>query len=177
MADGIDVTIKGLDKTIRRNQSMYDIVQTPKMAPIVSAIAVVWDTNFRTEGSLVGGWRPLTEQTNALRVSRGYPPVSPILVQSGDLKRAAVDSLIGKGEYNESVTGDGVLMTYVASERSFKLNISGKKVTNQFRSQSRKRGSANYSAPPRRFWFVSPAVTDAAKNALLKGIKERLSRV
>ncbi len=177
MVDGIDVKFTGIDRAVRRNTQMFDIVQNPKMAPIVSAIAVVWDVNFRGEGSLVGGWRPLTEATNKLRVSRGYPPVSPILVQSGDLKRAAVDSLIDKGEYNESVTGDGVMMSYVASERSFRLNISGRKVTNQFRSQSRRRGSERYSAPPRPFWFVNPEVVDAAKSALMKGIKERLSKV
>jgi hypothetical protein len=174
MPEGISLKFTGIDRVVKRNKNIYDVVENPRMSPIVSNIAKMWEVNFNTEGAMVGGWRDLTDETNKVRQARGYPPAHPILVQSGDLKRAAITSLINKGEYNESVNGDGVLMTYVAGHRQFKLNISGRKVTNQFRSQSRKRGSRNFSAPARRFWFVSPGVIAAAKDALLKDIKQRV---
>ena len=46
------------------------------------------ETNFTTEGGLVGGWAPLTESTVKGRMRAGYGGAHPILQRTGALRRS-----------------------------------------------------------------------------------------
>lgn len=172
MADGIELKITGVNEQITRNVDVMHILTSIKMTPAVRNIARVWGNNFVSEGGSVGGWRELAPATQDLRASRGYDPQHPILVQTGALQRAAWLRLAVNSGESLSVSGEGVSMNYSARFNTANLSISGTKVTNQFRSQNRRRGSRIYSQPPRRFWFVDAAVVEAAKKGILESIQE-----
>ena len=64
------------------------------------------EARFAAEGDEASGkWAPLTETTNKIRQSLGYPPGGPINVRTGELKRHVVE---GKGD----VGIDGFGVTY-----------------------------------------------------------------
>lgn len=172
--DFISLQYKGIDRVQRRMKRVEAVVRDPHPAPIVNNIAKVWKVNYNTEGSMVGGWRDLTQMTQQVRESRGFQPDHPILKQYGHLYQAAIESLVNARGRSGRSNQDGASMTWTSSNGRILLRIAGKKVSNQFRQQSRKRGSAIYSAPPRRFWFVNPAVVNAAKAGLLKSINKEL---
>lgn len=162
----ITVTQKGIPATQTRTQKVAKVIGDPDMNVIVRAMARVWQSNFESEGGMVGGWRPLTESTNDLRQSRGYPRAHPILVQSGGLKRAAITSLLnvqGPRWQQEK----NVMTSWQPSKLHGTLTISGPKVDNQFRVRDRRNG---ISSPPRPFWFVNPRVELAAAYALTNWI-------
>lgn len=170
----VNVKYSGLDRNIRRMKLAEEAIEDPRLVPVVNAIADIWKVNFDTEGSLVGGWRPLSEMTQEVRRSRGFNPKHPILEQYGQLRYAAVEALSKTTSESLTVNADGAHMRYTSGKNRFELTISGRKVMNQFRNQSRKKGSAIFSAPPRRFWFVDNRVVDAARRALIEGIKKEL---
>lgn len=178
MADDqlIKMTYRGLDRQQRRYRELVHIVQNPEPSPVVRAVAEVWRVNFDSEGSMVGGWRPLAEMTREVRKQRGFNPDYPILKQYGVLRRVAIESLVNAKGRSGSALGKGAVMSWQGDGDRITLRISGKKVSNQFRMQSRKRGSANYSSPPRRFWFTSPQVVRAAQTALIKSIRDEFRR-
>ncbi len=165
----------GIDREIRRFGRVETIVKDPNMAPIMNAIAEVWEVNFDAEGSMVGGWRELTESTQRLRQARGFGPDHPILKQTGALRSAAIEALKSVKGKSAIYSGSGVRMNYSSSDGQAQAVIEGEKVTNQFRS--RVRGRFGFSAPPRRFWFVDSTVTNAASAALLKSVNEEIKKV
>lgn len=175
MADNlVNVKYSGIDRQIKRLLRAQDVIEDPRLTPVVNAIADIWKVNFDGEGSLVGGWRQLTPMTQKLRQSRGFNPEHPILEQTGGLRQAAVEALSRTTSESLTVNADGAHMTYTSGKNRFQLTISGRKVANQFRNQSRRKGSARFSSPPRRFWFVDPNVVKAAQNALIKGMMQEI---
>lgn len=175
MADNlVNVNYTGIDRQIRRMRLAQEVIEDPRLVPVVNAIADIWKINFDTEGGLVGGWRPLAEMTQEVRRSRGFNPEHPILEQYGRLRYAAVEALSKTTSESLTVGGEDAHLSYRSGKNQFSLEISGRKVTNQFRNQSRRRGSQRFSAPPRRFWFVDERVVKAAQQALIEGIKKEL---
>lgn len=164
----IDVNFKGIDKVIDRATKIKQAVQHPNIHKMVQGMAGVWQSNFDSEGGAVGGWRPLTEMTQRVRMQRGYPPQHPILVQSGALKRAAVTGLTNVNG-PRVLTYKDVMMSYVPHDLGATLTISGAKVDNQFRIRT-----ADFSQPARPFWFVNGEVEDAALGALHEWISREL---
>ena len=169
--DFINATYSGLDNQIKRSDKIKLAVGQPDINVMARAMAGVWQSNFTREGAAVGGWRPLTEATNDLRQSRGYPREHPILVQTGALRRAAIESLLNVNG-PRLMTGKGVMMSYQPALLGASFSISGPKVDNQFRVRDRRSG---ISSPPRPFWFVNNAVSDAAANALSEWISAEIA--
>lgn len=160
----ITVTYSGLDKAIANIATAKSKLSNVDTSMMVNAIAAVWKVNFDSEGSMVGGWRDLAESTQILREQRGFDPQHPILVQTGVLRRIAIDALLNaKGPRRQF--GPGVSMSYVGANNSATLRISGAKVDNQFRVRGPQRET---SQPPRPFWFVDPTVEKAAADGLRK---------
>lgn len=173
----INLRYTGLDAVQRRIQKVETVVKNPHPAPIVQNVARVWKVNYDAEGAMVGGWRELAEMTQRVREQRGFNPEHPILKQYGHLYRAAILSLIDARGRSGRSNQDGAAMSWRSSPGSIQLHIAGRKVSNQFRQQSRKRGSPIFSAPPRRFWFVNPQVVRAATEGLRKSINRELREV
>ena len=164
----ITLTYKGIDRQVKRIRNLEQVVSDPSLDPVVRDIAKVWQVNFDTEGGKVGGWRELAEMTQAVRAERGFNPFHPILVQTGGLRRVAIERLLSA---TGSTTGrtDGASMRLAIGRLSALLTISGRKVSNQFRAQQRG-GFGAFSRPPRRFWYVDDEVRAAAHRGLRKGI-------
>lgn len=169
----VDLKFKGIDRQIKRYTKVAETVDNPRMMPLVRAVGRVWRDNFNSEGRMVGGWRELSEMTRLVRSQRGYNPAHPILKQSGALYHAAIEAPVN-GRRN--VSADGAHYSLTDGRRKVDLRIEGTKVTNQFRQRGGTRGG-RWSSPPRRFWFVSPEVVKAAKDALFKEIQTQLREV
>lgn len=165
------ITITGIPGQIARIDRIRKVVEDPDVNFAVRAMAGVWQSNFKGEGNAVGGWRPLTEATNDLRQSRGYPREHPILVQSGALRNAAITQLLNVNGPRTS-SGKGVMMSYQPRKLGASLSISGPKVDNHFRVRDRKSG---ISSPPRPFWPVNNAVESAAARGLQQWILVRIA--
>lgn len=166
--DFVKVTFTGIDATQKRTARIEKALSHPDLNPAVRAMAGVWQSNFDSEGTAVGGWRPLTDMTNRVRSQRGYPEEHPILVQSGALKRAAITSLLNVNG-PRLMTGKGVMMSWQSSGMRGTLEISGPKVDNQFRIRTR-----TMSSPPRPFWFVNREVEQAATDAIGRWIEKEI---
>lgn len=171
----ITLTYKGIDRQIRRFRRVEQVVEDPAMDPIIRDIAKVWQVNFDAEGSKVGGWLPLAEMTQAVRAERGYNPNHPILVQTGGLRRVAIERLLGARGSTSGRT-EGASMRLAIGRASALLTITGYKVSNQFRSRQR-RGFGAFSRPPRRFWYVDDEVRAAAHRGLRRGVIEDIRTV
>ena len=170
----IELKYTGIDKQIKRMRRVSEVIQDPALDWVIRDIAKVWQVNFDTEGSKVGGWRELAELTQQVRQSRGFDPQHPILQQTGGLRRAAIDHLT-RTRGNSSRAEDGASMRLTMGHASALLTISGRKVSNQFRERVRGRGG--HSRPPRRFWYVDDEVRAAAHKGLLRGILSDVRKV
>jgi hypothetical protein len=171
--DGITLKWKGIDTTRRQMLAVKNLASNPDTSGMVREVAGVWAENFRGEGSMVGGWRELAESTQRLRESRGFPPDHPILVQTGTLRRVAIEYLLASSG-PRSAFGPGVALSYTTGPLSAKLRVSGAKVDNQFRIRDRRAGT---SQPPRPFWFVNPQVNEAAARGLNKWLSDSLRKL
>jgi hypothetical protein len=158
--DFIKVTYSGLDAARKRIDRVQTTIKSPPLHKMVQGMAGIWQSNFDTEGTRVGGWRPLTQMTQDIRERRGFNPEHPILVQYGHLRRAAVEGLLNVNG-PRVLTFPGVMMSYRPSGDRATLEISGPKVDNQFRIRD-----ASFQSPARRFWFVDSSVEEAAAHAL-----------
>lgn len=156
----IKVTSSGLRPLTAKVERVRAAVNQPNINKMVQGMAGIWQSNFDSEGGIVGGWRPLTKMTQDVRQQRGYPREHPILVQSGALRRAAADGLVNVNG-PRVLTYKGVMMSYHPSQFGATLRISGQKVDNQFRNRN-----SEFSSPARPFWFTDHGVDDAAVAAL-----------
>lgn len=172
MADQvISLKYQGIDRQIKKVRRVQAAVEDPALAPVIRNIAKVWEVNFDAEGSKVGGWRQLAEITQLMRQSRGFNPDHPILVQTGGLRRAAIDALL-HADGDTARRENGASMRLSIGKASALLTITGRKVSNQFRERTRGRGGI--SRPPRRFWFVDDEVKAAAHKGLRDGILDEV---
>lgn len=164
------ITLKytGIDAQKRRIDRVIERVQNPAMDPVVRNIAEVWKVNFDSEGGKVGGWRELAEMTQAVRAERGFDPRNPILVQTGGLRRVAIERLTNATGSTSGRT-DGASMRLAIGRASALLSITGRKVSNQFKARQRS-GFGAFSRPARRFWYVDDEVKAAAHRGLREGI-------
>jgi len=167
-AGPVIITFRGLQPMIKAVQDLEKVVDSPDMAGMIRGAAKVWDQNFKHEGWLAGkGWKPLSEFTRNIRLWRGYPESHPILVQSGGLKRAAVeypaafkDGQKSMARSNSAGNGNTQLVIRTATRRAA-LTLSGPKVENNFGGETSGMGwtgSYTHRLPERRFWFVSEEV-------------------
>lgn len=146
----------------------YDgVVSDPKTVSAgVSFIGSGIKGIFSSEGASAGfTWRMLADVTNSLRVTRGYPPAHPILVQGGSLKRAAADSLAAWLPETRRMTrsGRGVSLAASATPRLFTAKLSGEKVLNHFGGTD---PDSQSNIPARPFFGITDAAAKQAAYAI-----------
>ena len=91
-------TIEGVPELSRLLQMEYNKVENFQKPLQKSAQLVLADvqTNFQTEGGLVGGWQPLTAGTVKGRLRGGFGGAHPILQRSGKLKSSFYSRVTAK---------------------------------------------------------------------------------
>lgn len=90
-------------------------------------LKTAFGTNFDSEGSLVGGWKPLDPKTSAWRVEEGFPPFGPILVNTGGLRAAVFGARTDVGRKEASVTVEHRLATF-HQYGSTKVNLPAREI-------------------------------------------------
>jgi len=130
-------------------------------------VAKVWDRNFISEGSRVGGWRELAERTVEERERAGFPGRHPILVRYGDLRLLTTRHLLNVNPNETRRMDRGGEIEVRVSTKNGTLDVSahGNKAMNQFRGKNR---------APRPYWFVDESVIRSAHGALVPWISRRL---
>jgi hypothetical protein len=165
----LDIDVVGLTQLMSKMKKFKHDIQKPDLSFGVRGMARVWAENFSSEGSMVGGWRPLAPSTQKKRIERGFDPNHPILQQTGALRRVTITSLLA-ARGPRSVSGDGIAMTSVYHGLSAVLNSSGEKSKNQ-------QGGKNEGGtriPPRPYWFVDGRVTKAAEDGISRWVTKML---
>lgn len=170
----------GLLPMINAVQSVQDQIENVDMTAPVRGAGKVWDENFKAQGWLASrGWRPLSEFTRGIREWRGYNPDSPILEQSGGLRKAAAQYPMQMREGQKSMSrttpatpfSNGTPTTIVIrmTRNRAILTITGSKVANNFGGEDTGTtwtGTGTYVLPQRRFWFVSPEVQSQMEQSI-----------
>lgn len=143
----------------------------------IRGMASEWQRNYDTEGSLVRPkWKHLSKTTRRLRKKRGYPVSHPILVQSGGLRRAAIEHPLSftKKSMMRTVPGDAqpgaggnTSIRITRSPNRAKMVLTGDKVNNN-------EGGSFFGhpkrLPKRKFWYVDRRVERAGAEELAKAM-------
>jgi hypothetical protein len=178
----VTVYFSNLLGPIRALQTLDTRLSDPDMSPMVRGAAGIWQHNFTTEGRRgAGHWSRLRPYTRQVREKRGYRPDHPILVQSGGLRRAAVDYPAEfRGKTMSRTTGrtpGGGGGPTTINIRTLKgrvvLNISGDKVANQHGEIL----DYTRNVPARPFWFVNSAVRQAAAGTFADQITKEFKKL
>lgn len=134
-----EVGFDGLRELIHHNHRLMTGVSKnkTKLKQAVNNYRFEVADNFDTEGGSTpfGQWQPLSAARIAERNGREHP----ILVDTGDLRRVAV---------NVTGSGDGVKAETKYGDKDVTLTISGEKVRNQFFFMN----EYGWMTPPRVFW-------------------------
>lgn len=142
-------------------------------------VADAWRSSFDASGSMVG-WAPLSEVTNIIRESQGFPREVPILFRSGALRRVAVDKFQDATRSGSWQKSDSYSRHTTSGRLSIKdgvasLSVSGWKVTNQT-GFSYRRGNRTVRVPGRPFWFVNDTVRYQARVGVAEWVKKEVAR-
>ena len=133
--------------------------------------ASLFDTNFRSEGGLVGGWADLSDKTIEERIRLGFG-AGPILFRHGDLREMTATSLMtadGSGTFTKTDgQGKTITVTLVAKRGSAIVTAGGEKAYNQVRTTT---------APARPYWFVNSGVMSALKASSVEQLTEAIKRI
>lgn len=134
-------------------------------------MASLFDKNFVSEGSLVGGWADLSDKTIEERIRLGFSE-GPILVRHGDLREITSTSLMtasGAGTFTKT-DGQGKTIVVTLAAHGGRLNVSagGDKAFNQV---------ATRTAPARPYWFVNNGVLTALKASSVEQLTEAIKRI
>lgn len=147
MARANGISIKGitqLDRIITFHTDGLEAALHSRrtMSPFINAFGRDTNMRFSDEVSPTGrSWQSLTGYTNEKREERGYPPTSPILEQSGQLRAAAATPFLKWGANTGKSTrsfnapyGNHHNIKMVASNSGgrFHAQISGPRVANQY---------------------------------------------
>ena len=133
-------------------------------------VAEVFDRNFTSEGSMVGGWAELAEKTKEIRREQGYGP-TPILIRYGALRAVVTQGFMqanGPGswartdDYSDHTTSARLRI----SRDTAVLEAHGWKVANQWGHPNR----SGRPVPARAFWFTTRPAMSAAKEGVVRWI-------
>jgi len=172
-AGPVQAYFAGLQPIIASMQKLQEKVENVDMTGPVRGAGKAWQENFKYEGWLAGaGWTPLSRYTRSERARRGYGAASPILQQSGGLRKVAADypaeMKTGQKSMSRSTPGTPgsddstpTSLTIRMSRNRAVLTLTGSKVANNEGGTNKaftRGGLMEYRLPRRRFWFVSPEV-------------------
>lgn len=171
------INYRGLLTQIRKLARLQESLNKDiDVSPAIRGMAKEWQRNFDSEGGMVGGWKKLSPSTLRLRKKRGYGP-GPILVQSGGLRRAAIEYPLSfsKKTMTRTVPGSGhtwaggpTTINIRTSPNRAKMVLSGDKVKNNTGSKSKKK-----PLPKRPFWYVDMNVRQSGAEELAEDLQEK----
>lgn len=176
----IRVTVRGGTSHAQQQylQRVKDRLSDPRngLVKAANAAAGVWEKNFRSGGSKVGGWASLAEATKQNRRRQGMPE-GPVLIKYGALKAVVTEGFMearGPGAWSKTdpYSPHTTRARLSINKGLARLTANGWKVANQY-------GHPNHSGraiPPRPFWFVDRTVMAASKSAVEKWIADEVVR-
>lgn len=133
--------------------------------------ATLFDKNFLSEGSYVGGWASLSDRTIEERLRLGFKE-GPILIRHGDLREITATSLMtasGAGTFTKT-DGQGKTIVVTIEEAGSRLNViaGGDKAYNQV--------PTSQGNPARPYWFANSGVLAALKASSVDKLAEAIGR-
>lgn len=174
----IDFQAIGLAVAQKRINQIINRLGQPRrgLELATNQVAGVFQDNYDSEGSHVGGWPQLAELTNAMRAYQGYDEEHPILIRYGALRAVAVeffkDAKAGEAishgdDYSDNVVSGSLRI----SGNTATLHMGGSyKVLNQT-GHSNARTGPN---PARPFWFIDRAAVAAAGAGVKSWIEDEV---
>ncbi len=153
------------------------------MVPMAHALGRSNSAGWGFSGDFNRDWQPLAEMTQTVREARGYDRKEPVLVESGQLKWAAVDIYLrwqrgqrqSVRQWTSPYNGSQLSGTATISNGTFTAEISGERVQNQYGGsipapaysfQSRYRQRAPH-LPARPFFGLEKKYVDEAVPAMM----------
>jgi hypothetical protein len=171
----VTVTVKGLEgtKTMMRRVDRTLRIGTDKYALAgLRGASTVFAKNFRSEGSMVGGWDQLKARTVKEREEMGLGGTGPILHRYEDLRMLTTTQLgavRGAATFAKTDFEGGSIRVEVEPKRgSVNVTASGSKAVHQV-------GRGNMAARP--YWFVNGDVLDAARKEARIAIARDLEKL
>jgi hypothetical protein len=180
---GMSVDLRDIKRLSKWIDRLPSIIEGPEVfSPGIAVLGSEFAFQFESQGTRLGNrWQPLSKMTQATRAKRGFDPKSPILVQSGELRRMAVGSfqdfssggartMKRNDRAARGYTPDGTTyFTMSVSSLEFNASITGPKVDHMTGS-TMVEGSKKYGAgylPRRPFWALNPTVMGYVEDAIL----------
>lgn len=173
----ITITATGIREVIANLRKLQDGLEHPKEGLLRSthAVAGVFAKNYDEQGSAVGGWADLSEQTLAMREWQGFDP-GPIMYRYGALRDMAVAffqrSTGGSESKGDSYSDNVTTATLDIEDNKAALSLGGSyKVLNQFGYPNTNGSGEN---PARPFWFINSDTIVAGRDAMEDWIKDEV---
>ena len=165
----IKVTFTNKEAAFLYLNKVYKKLQKPDVQKPVNAIGAYWQRNFKGQGSEVGGWAGLADETIKRRQYQGYG-AGPILYRYGSLYRvtAFFANQKGSGSRSESTpydkrSGHSTSVVLKMANGMATLQAGGPKIYNQW---------PTYNAQAREFWLLTPGARKAARQGALDWLTE-----
>lgn len=173
----IVIQVIGAHEAMARLNKITHGLEHPKEGLIRSThkVADIFGKNFDEEGSAVGGWAELSEQTVAMREYQGYPGEHPILFRYGALRGMAVEffqkTAGGSSSAGDDYSNNVVQASLEVDDQRAVLSIGGSyKVLNQTGHPNARWGDN----PARPFWFIDTDTIVGARDAMVDWIKDEV---
>jgi len=170
----IVVTVKGLSEAYKYVGAVKRAVKDSGKDISIAALnsmGEVFEKNFISEGMLAGGWPQLAESTVEDRRSQGFGGEHPILIRYGDLRdwtATALRTASGSGTFGATdAGGKSIRVSINANRRGAIVIASGEKAQNQ---------NAAGNRPARPYWFTTPVVQKAARDAAIETLDTTIKR-
>jgi hypothetical protein len=170
----VKIIIENQGASFEKVKQVYDTIYSKLMKPdptrAVKHVAEIWSQNYRTEGSMVGGWPALAQSTIDTRLRQGFG-AGPVLFRQGSLY--AMSTLFfmqgQKGTVQSWSTYGGRNIATSAS-----LEINGGKATLSMGGPKTVHQTGSWTPPRRAYWFSDRNAIIAAREGTIEWIKDEV---
>lgn len=175
----IVIRVKGEEQAMKRLADIEARLRNPKGGLIraTNKVAEKFGENFDGEGSLVGGWPDLAEQTRNIREWQGFPAEHPILFRYGALRAIAVEFFEEAKRGGSRSKGDNYSNEVVTGRLDINGNVAQMWVGGSYKVMNHY-GHPNVAPegdnPPRPFWFVNRYSVAAAREGVKDWIEDEV---
>lgn len=170
----VQIIIESVGASFEQVRKVYDEMYAKLMKPdptrAVKQVATLWSQNYRTEGSMVGGWPALAQSTIDDRMRQGFG-AGPILIRQGSLY--AMSTLF----FMQAQRGSAqAWSTYggrsVATQAS--LDITGGTATLSMAGPKTVHQTGKWTPPRRQYWFSDRNAVLSARIGVIDWIAEEV---